>query len=85
MKYILYILLNLIIIYHKFDLNILEHVKKKGKPRTKQRWLHHSLLLLKVSYFAHTAGTEGDSTPGINSDALSSALQWLVTMSLARG
>lgn len=33
MKYILYILLNLIIIYHKFDLNILEHVKKKkGNP-----------------------------------------------------
>lgn len=31
MKYILYILLNLIIIYHKFDLNILEHVKKKKR------------------------------------------------------
>lgn len=35
MKYILYILLNLIIIYHKFDLNILEHVKKKGETQDK--------------------------------------------------
>lgn len=35
MKYILYILLNLIIIYHKFDLNILEHVKKKRETQDK--------------------------------------------------